>query len=435
MSGVLKNRKKREEAEAAAAAALTASANSNLAVNVEELLAGQPLYPEAFEAATSKRTKGKGSADEDDDSDSDKKGKGKKVAKSTASKAKTTSSDANKKRKRDDSENAEDEPAAKEQATGGESTNKEAEVRINVRGTIDDGTSSDEEDDGKDLVSDAGSGDQGDLTASGKPRQKKFIKRRLRRYLSLEDKIAVFERIVKEIDPKTRKLRYGASNEICADYFIGRKTINNIKNLFEGLIREGKDLSSILSAETMADIPNKLNVDLEAATQPLHADSFLTAEEAEQEKQRKSLETLKQHLQINHATNAASVSITNEEDSDSDKEGNDLLSKLKLRVTSSTATTIPNDAEDGEGQGGKYKTLYDDETRMRKMLKVNNVGRQTKLNDLTIERIKTIVPYCYGVKELSEMYEKQFGEKIHQSTLWRYCTELNIKIPKKTNKK
>jgi hypothetical protein len=317
-------------------------------------------------------------------------------------------------------------------------TNKNAELKINEKGTI-------EEDDLN------GDNEENILTARGTPRLKKFIKRRIRRYLSLDAKIAVFERIVRDTDIKTKKLRYGASNEICADFSIGRKTINNIKNLFERLIREGKDLSPILTKETMEEIPIKLNIDPDSINrQPLTAEQLShvigggmggnddedsdDSEDPTEKTAKKALVSLKQKQQQSSSNNAAVA----DDDSSNPDISRKVINAAALAATNAAGgEKMGGDQEDEDGvrHTSKYKTLYDDETRLRKMFKVNNVGRQTKLNDLTIERIKQIVPYCFGVKELSDMYEREFGEKIHQSTLWRYCSELNITIPKKTAKK
>jgi hypothetical protein len=316
-------------------------------------------------------------------------------------------------------------------------TNKNAELKINDKGAIEE-------------VDDLnGDNEENILTARGTPRLKKFIKRRIRRYLSLDAKIAVFERIVRDTDIKTKKLRYGASNEICADFSIGRKTINNIKNLFERLIREGKDLSPILTKETMEEIPIKLNIDPDSINrQPLTAEQLShvigggmggnededsdDSEDPTEKTAKKALVSLKQKQQS--SSNNAAVA---DDDSSNPDISRKVINAAALAATNAAGGEKMGDNEDEDGvrHTSKYKTLYDDETRLRKMFKVNNVGRQTKLNDITIERIKQIVPYCFGVKELSDMYEREFGEKIHQSTLWRYCSELNIKIPKKTAKK
>lgn len=353
--------------------------------------------------------------------------KGKKSSTTTA-----TTSRRRKKGGEDDEEKREDQAGATtlEASATEDSVAKNAELKITEKGTIE------EMDEGNEDNS------PNALTARGTPRLKRYIKRRLRRYLSLELKIAVFERIIQDTDPKTRKLRYGASNEICADFSIGRKTINNIKNLFERLLMEGKDLSSILRKEIMDDIPAKLNIPPDVISRtPLTADQISQAigggaddddsEDDEEEKNaKKALASLKKQS-----------ALPADDDSSNAEAGDNSISKKVIAAAALAATNVTS--KDSLSDAGKpenthslkYKTLYDEETRLRKMFKVNNVGRQTKLNDVTIERIRQIVPYCFGVKELSDMYEREFGEKIHQSTLWRYCSELNIKIPKKNAKK
>jgi hypothetical protein len=272
MSGVLKNRKKKEEAEA-----MSKSLSS-----AQDIAFTSPVYPEEYAGSSKKSTGATANAQdtaevsESSGDEGEKKGgskrkvNGSKTGKASKATDSLAAAPAARKRKRGGSaeeEDADEENTSSKKVDNGPS-NKNAELKINEKGTIDmEDESSDDEDEAmmravNQQASPSGEGGEGIGGETAPHRQKKYIKRRLKRYLSLEDKIAVFQRIVHDIDPKTKKLRYGASNEICADYSIGRKTINNIKNLFEGLIREGKDLSSLLSEDTMNEIPSKLNVTL-----------------------------------------------------------------------------------------------------------------------------------------------------------------------------
>lgn len=78
-----------------------------------------------------------------------------------------------------------------------------------------------------------------------------------------------------------------------------------------------------------------------------------------------------------------------------------------------------------------YKSVFLPEEEQ----KIAKAGRHSKLNNVMAERILAIVHECYGTQELSDRFEREYGERIHPSTLWRYCSELKIEIPKKCAKK